>query len=520
MTDKITLLPVSNPQNLTSLQSTINSNNAVIEAAFNNNLSRDGTSPNQMLNNLDMNSNQILNLPAPASANSPARLVDVNSTVPINVPPLGTSGAVIGLLNTGWTQSGNNTWTGTNTFNNSVTFGGSVTLPNNSVSNAKLSQAPANTIKGNNTTSTASVADLTVVQTLQMLGCFNNNVINKTSNYTVQTTDTGMFVLTGASQFTLTLNAATGYPTNFCIAVTNQDTRGKTIACNGLTNFILWPGQTCLIFNCGTTWGVNRPNRWIKTGIQLFVDQTGSNANDGLVAGSSAFLTIGGAVAALYSQMDCANSTPQININAGTYGETVILQGQLTGYNVLFLVGSAPSAVVWRPLSGSCLTIADNAEVEIQNIKLDNTGGTSGQSGISVHQTGVLDILSGCEFGNFGGGNHMQLDGAGGSLNLPASYTVSGSATNHIQNAAGSGVTMAGGGVVTILNTPTIGNWYFGAGSGSRFGLSPATTTYSGGITAGCQKYAINLLASLGLSGNVFPGSVAGSATNGAVVTA
>lgn len=43
-----------------------------IEAAMENTLSRDGTSPNSMAANLDMDSNRILNLPDPASAGEPA----------------------------------------------------------------------------------------------------------------------------------------------------------------------------------------------------------------------------------------------------------------------------------------------------------------------------------------------------------------------------------------------------------------------------------------------------------------
>lgn len=40
----------------------INDNNDKIEAAFDNTLSRDGSSPNQMESNLDMNSNRVINL--------------------------------------------------------------------------------------------------------------------------------------------------------------------------------------------------------------------------------------------------------------------------------------------------------------------------------------------------------------------------------------------------------------------------------------------------------------------------
>lgn len=114
---KLTLTDLVNLQNETTAVNAINANNAAIETAMENTLSRDGTVPNTMGNNLDMNSNQILNLPAPATADSPARLRDVVSGATIiTVPPVGTSGAVVGLLNTNNTHSGNNTFTGTNSF--------------------------------------------------------------------------------------------------------------------------------------------------------------------------------------------------------------------------------------------------------------------------------------------------------------------------------------------------------------------------------------------------------------------
>lgn len=59
-----------------------NANNDLIEAAFDNTLSRDGTSPNTMGASLDMNSNSIINLPTPTGAGHAANkaYVDANST--------------------------------------------------------------------------------------------------------------------------------------------------------------------------------------------------------------------------------------------------------------------------------------------------------------------------------------------------------------------------------------------------------------------------------------------------------
>jgi len=129
---KITLTNLVNLQNETSAVNAINANNAIIQTALDNTLSRDGTSPNTMSTSLDMNGSQILNLPSPGSANSPARLVDVvsNPTLLLTVPPTGTSGAVVGFLNGANTHSGNNTFSGTNTFSGSTTHTGTTTFAN------------------------------------------------------------------------------------------------------------------------------------------------------------------------------------------------------------------------------------------------------------------------------------------------------------------------------------------------------------------------------------------------------
>lgn len=74
---KLTLSSLASLDNKTAAIATINSNNDAIEAALENTLSRDGSSPNSMGAPLDMNSYRILNLPAPQNENEPLRLADV-----------------------------------------------------------------------------------------------------------------------------------------------------------------------------------------------------------------------------------------------------------------------------------------------------------------------------------------------------------------------------------------------------------------------------------------------------------
>lgn len=68
---KITLSDVTNLQNEGSAVSTMAANNVAITAAVENTLSRDGTAPNQMLADLDMNGHRILNLPLPITGTEP-----------------------------------------------------------------------------------------------------------------------------------------------------------------------------------------------------------------------------------------------------------------------------------------------------------------------------------------------------------------------------------------------------------------------------------------------------------------
>lgn len=61
--------------------SKVNENSDSIEEAFENTLSRDGTSPNQMGANLDMGTHRVINLGAPINPNDAVRLVDVEGIV-------------------------------------------------------------------------------------------------------------------------------------------------------------------------------------------------------------------------------------------------------------------------------------------------------------------------------------------------------------------------------------------------------------------------------------------------------
>lgn len=83
-------LTLSDPANLvnSSAIATIAANNRAIEAALENTLSRDGSTPNTMGADLDMNGNQILNLPAATTSTEPVRKAEYDTLVAlVNADP-------------------------------------------------------------------------------------------------------------------------------------------------------------------------------------------------------------------------------------------------------------------------------------------------------------------------------------------------------------------------------------------------------------------------------------------------
>ena len=76
---KVSVTTLANLENEATAVSVINANFAAVQAAIEKQVSRDGTIPNTMSADFDINGNQILNLPTPVDATDPVRIGDLSS---------------------------------------------------------------------------------------------------------------------------------------------------------------------------------------------------------------------------------------------------------------------------------------------------------------------------------------------------------------------------------------------------------------------------------------------------------
>lgn len=235
MTDKVTLNDLATFDN--SIINSVNNNNDLITTAFNNTLSLDGTSPNQMNAAIDMNGFGILNISAPTNVYSPVRQIDLT---PNTVVTFAAPSVTVGLTpksGTATTATHSDsapaldvtispTWTGTHTFSNTVTSpssslkgstSGTTVLQASAVASGTVTlPAATDTLVGKATT------DILTHKTLDTAGTGNVLKINGTQVSAV--TGTGSVVL--ATSPTLTsptlTTPALGVASGMSVAVTGS----------------------------------------------------------------------------------------------------------------------------------------------------------------------------------------------------------------------------------------------------------------------------------------------------------
>lgn len=353
------------------------------------------------------------------------------------------------------------------------------------------------------------------------------NTLNaQTAAYPAATTDCGKTItLGGAAFYTLTVGAASGFPSTCSIIVVNIDSgRGKTISINGISfpnDGILWPLQTFTLKAGGGSWFlVNAPSRWKLLGnVQFEVNSAGSNSNDGLSTGSAnAFQTINGAISVINNVVDTNLQQVKLHLNCSggvTYTGSVRffpLVGQPVGNNppsnlnpILSGDTSTPTNCLLTSASGATIEAVGATYWNIEGLQLTNTDGSSPCVLIDQHswiRAGVMNYGS-C---NGTSGNQIVVENLSG-FEPTAAYTISASASSHVYTQNNATSVTGGAFAITLSGTPAFPGGFVSA--------ARASTQIWNGVTFSGSATGVRCTASLngvidsvsGTPNSFFPGN-------------
>lgn len=190
---KLTLIDVANLQNESTVVTALKQNNDATEVALENTLSLDGTSPNQMKSNLDMNNYKVINLPDALTDQEPATYSQLQDAVSALNNGAVTQAQYVTISNDP-TLINERALTGST--NISVTDGGA-----NSTVTLDVNATPLrSTLNVNNTDNTSDATKNAAVATLtnKTVNLTNNTLTGTTAQFNTALNDNDFATLAGS----------------------------------------------------------------------------------------------------------------------------------------------------------------------------------------------------------------------------------------------------------------------------------------------------------------------------------
>jgi|GEM_PF-5288923 len=230
-----------------------------------------------------------------------------------------------------------------------------------------------------------------------------------TANTTIAAKHCGGTVLAGTGstgQFTLTLPAVTGFPSDCSVLIKNGDSTNGKILSGFPSDFfpILYPQQSAGVKIVNGAWqSFYNPGPWNVPpgGVALYANPTGSDSNDCLTTGTAC--TLAGACVSRRQINTGRSGGFTINLSSGTFS-TVDSNNELCGIYgnaggsapaLTSLIGQSTSGspgntVLAIPNNGLGVVVKDGGEVVIQGVEF-----TAGNNAIGIQaagQSAVADI--------------------------------------------------------------------------------------------------------------------------------
>ncbi len=351
-----------------------------------------------------------------------------------------------------------------------------------------------------------------------------------TANDTILSTDCYKTLQLGTGstgQFTETIPAVSGFPTNCVVTVVNDDTtRGKLLT--GLGSKlppVLYPRQSFTIKIVNGVWNVTtQPGRWQIPGqITLFVDPAGNDANDCLAAGAAnACLTVQGALTAAGQGIDelFVGSGITVQLACGTYtstGDMAHYSGRQVGaqggaaITILGCDGNAEDTLL-SATGGGVFSINTGAIVTIKNLAV-----ATSSTGDCISASDLTKVyISNISFHSCAG-SHMTASYSS-VIQVDANIIIAGDAVAgaHANIQSNSNFIFNIGGTTTFTANATFGTAFVVAQSGT---VTYVATFTLGGHTATGPRFDTlqNGVIVTGSNGNLtyYPGSSAGLFASG-----
>lgn len=243
-----------------------------------------------------------------------------------------------------------------------------------------------------------------------------------------------------------------------------------------------------------------------------YVRTDGNNSNTGLVDSSSgAFLTIQKAIDTV-ATLDLSIYGATIDVADATWNENLVLK-PLVGSSVVTFQGNSatPGNCIIGPTAGSCVAAANGM---LQEYIFDGFRFNAGTSGFGiVIGSGTIRLRNFTVGAVPSGFAQIYASNRAVIIASSTSYTIAGGGGYHFQAANGGSIT-ANANTVTVTGTPAFTGAFASVANTSL--LVCASTTFSGSATGKRYELATNgVIQTAGAGASLFPGSVAGTNTDG-----